>query len=207
VPPQLLTAIGLVESGRLDPAHHTLAPWPWSVDADGVGHYYASKQAAIAATTALEAAGSKSIDVGCMQINLQQHRSVFASLDEAFDPMANTKYAARFLESLYRQTGSWPKAAAAYHSQTPGIGEAYREDVMARWPLASRYGGDIATAPATEKVDPYHVLTASFRAQLQGDALFRARRNAAMLIPAHAAPRPKKSRTARIASAERDVER
>jgi hypothetical protein len=123
-----------------------------------------------------------------MQINLQNHPAAFASLDEAFDPAANTAYAARFLRALYVQTGSWPAAAAAYHSQTPGIGEPYRDRVMAIWPLAGRYGGTNLTSTAfrsaSASIDPYHVLTPAFRAQLEQDAAFRAARNAAMLMPA-----------------------
>ena len=29
--------------------------------------------------------------------------------------------------------GSWPRAAAAYHSQTPALGQAYQERVLAVW--------------------------------------------------------------------------
>jgi len=187
LPPRLLDAIGVVETGRPDPVRHTVLPWPWSLDVDGVGYFYASKQEAVAAAERYRAQGAASIDVGCMQINLQNHPSAFASLDQAFDPAANTAYAARFLRALYLQTGSWPAAAAAYHSQTPGIGEPYRDRVMAVWPLAGRYGGTIVTATGfrspSASIDPYHVLTPAFRAQLEQDAAFRAARNAAMLMP------------------------
>ena len=98
---------------------------------------------AIAAVQALQAAGIRSIDVGCMQVNLFYHPTAFASLDEAFDPLANARYAARFLAVLYRREGTWPAAAAAYHSQTPALGAAYAQRVMAAWPGA---GGRFALA-------------------------------------------------------------
>ncbi len=47
--------------------------------------------------------------------------------------MANAAYAGRFLTQLYGQTGTWPKAAAGYHSLTPEIGEEYERRVMAVW--------------------------------------------------------------------------
>jgi Transglycosylase SLT domain len=185
LPPRLLDAIGVVETGRPDPVHHVVMAWPWSLDVNGAGYFYASKDEAVAAAARFRAAGANSIDVGCMQINLQDHPTAFASLDEAFDPYANTAYAARFLQALYQQTGNWPAAAAAYHSQTPGIGEPYRDRVMAAWPLAGRYGATIVASAAvgSASLDPYHVLTPSFRAQLERDAAFRAARNAAMVSP------------------------
>lgn len=134
VPLALMRAIGVVETGRPDPRTHTVQPWPWSVDADGQSRFYDTKAEAIAAVQALQAAGIRSIDVGCMQVNLFYHPTAFASLEEAFDPLANARYAARFLAVLYRREGTWPAAAAAYHSQTPELGAAYAQRVMAAWP-------------------------------------------------------------------------
>jgi hypothetical protein len=132
LPPRLLGAIAEVESGRLDAAGH-LRPWPWTIDAEGRGQFFASKQEAVAAVQALQAQGVQSIDVGCMQVNLTHHPNAFVSLDQAFDPTANAQYAARFLNTLYGISGSWLQATAAYHSQTPAIGAEYQERVMARW--------------------------------------------------------------------------
>jgi hypothetical protein len=178
LPPRLLNAIGIVETGRLDPFRHVVAPWPWSVNANGEGHMYDSKAQAIAAVLHLQAAGIDSIDVGCMQINLHHHPDAFASLEEAFDPSANTIYASRFLWSLFEQTGSWPSAAAAYHSQTPSLGGPYAARVMAIWPDAGRFGG--SSAPPSITVDPAGVYTPEFRARLSADAARLAAREAAM---------------------------
>jgi hypothetical protein len=134
VPPGLMAAIGRVESGRHDPVNGALHPWPWTVDAEGQGSFYDSKEQAIAAVRALQARGVRSIDVGCMQVNLQQHPAAFASLEQAFDPSANADYAGRFLTELHRQAGAWPAAAALYHSATPELGKAYQQKVMAVWP-------------------------------------------------------------------------
>jgi hypothetical protein len=132
LPLRLLGAIAQVESGRPDDAGN-VRPWPWTIDAEGSGQYFASKQQAIDAVRTLQARGVHSIDVGCMQVNLMYHPNAFASLDEAFDPIANALYAARFLNTLYGMSGSWVQAAAAYHSQTPAIGADYQQRVMARW--------------------------------------------------------------------------
>jgi hypothetical protein len=138
IPPGLMAAIGQVESGRHDPASGALHPWPWTVDAEGQGAFYDSKPQAIAAVRGLQARGVRSIDVGCMQVNLLQHPDAFNSLEQAFDPMANADYAARFLVTLHGQTAAWPAAAAMYHSATPELGAAYQQKVMAAWPEALR---------------------------------------------------------------------
>ncbi len=132
VPDRLMHAIGVVESGRRDEAGATGA-WPWTINAEGVGSYFSSKAEAIAAVMALRARGVRSIDVGCMQVNLKYHPTAFDSLEDAFDPVVNTRYAASFLQRLFAQTGSWPGAAAGYHSLNPEIGGPYAQKVLAVW--------------------------------------------------------------------------
>src|SRR6185312_155219 len=132
VPAGLLPAISVVESGRAD-SRGAVHPWPWTINAEGQGRFFDTKEDAIAAVQALQARGVKSIDVGCMQVNLMHHPSAFASLDAAFDPATNAMYGAKFLSALYGQLGSWPVAAAAYHSQMPELGDDYRRRVMLAW--------------------------------------------------------------------------
>jgi hypothetical protein len=134
LPQGLLAAIGRVESGRHDPVDGAQHPWPWTVDAEGQGSFYDTQAQALAAVRALQARGVRSIDVGCMQVNLLQHPNAFASLEQAFDPQANAEYAARFLTELHSQTSAWPTAAAHYHSATPELGAEYERKVMAIWP-------------------------------------------------------------------------
>ncbi len=176
LPAKLLDAIALVESGRPDPVTGRAAPWPWTITAGGIGHFYATKDDAIAAARDFQTLGIRSIDVGCLQINLLQHPGAFASLDEAFDPMANASYGARFLEALHRQTGNWPQAAAAYHSQTPGIGQPYEIRVMAIWPLASQFpDSGIGLRGAASPAVDYSRYTPAFAAQVRRMVEDRAR--------------------------------
>jgi hypothetical protein len=82
-----------------------------------------------------------------MQVNLQQHPEAFRSLGQAFDPATNAEFAAGLLVSLFNQAGSWPLAAAAYHSQTPTLGAAYQRQVLAAWAQPDRPVA-AASAPA-----------------------------------------------------------
>ena len=133
VPDQLLDAISRVESGRYDQDQGAVRAWPWTINAEGQGHFYASKAEAVEAARQFRARGIQSMDVGCTQINLMFHPTAFSSLEDAFDPGHNASYAARFLTDLFHQTGSWPHAAAAYHSQTPELGTDYQRKVLEAW--------------------------------------------------------------------------
>jgi len=133
LPPGLLGAIGVTETGRVDARSGRVRPWPWTVNAEGEGQFFETKQQAVAAVRALQARGVRSIDVGCLQVNLMYHRDAFATLEDAFDPPVNAAYAARFLNTLYVEGRNWAHAIAAYHSETPALGDAYRVLVMAQW--------------------------------------------------------------------------
>ena len=71
------------------------------------------------------------IDVGCLQVDLTLHPRAFASLDEAFDPVANADYAARYLTSLYRDEAghNWDVAVGLYHSHTASLAADYRDRI------------------------------------------------------------------------------
>ena len=131
-PDKLVPSIARVESGRLDASTGKVRPWPWTINVEGAGYFFETKAEVIAAVQALQSKGKRSIDVGCMQVNLMHHPTAFADLDEAFDPGANARYAVKFLTALYQQTRDWPLATAWYHSSTPEFGEEYQRLVFGR---------------------------------------------------------------------------
>jgi hypothetical protein len=133
LPPGLLMAVGLVESGRAE-ARGEMSPYPWALRANGRSLIFADREEAAREILLLQMAGTTSIDTGCMQVNLFWHADAFANPTDALDPLRNVRYAARFLQRLYDQLGDWPSAVAAYHSRNPARGEAYRLRVFAAWP-------------------------------------------------------------------------
>jgi len=162
LPPGLLFAIGKIETGRPNPVTGAIEPWPWSTNQGGIGHYFNSAAEAIAWTSQAQAQGLRSIDVGCFQINLFYHSEAFATLEEAFDPVANALYAARFLVTLYRRAGGWPLAVAQYHSADPALGGPYGDRVYSAWNgtwpggfAAGGGGRTTLTARVTNVPDPF----------------------------------------------------
>lgn len=145
IPTHLMQSVAMAESGRYDKAHKAVLAWPWTINAEGAGKYLPTKAAAVAEVKRLQAQGVKSIDVGCMQINLVHHAKAFANLEQAFDPGHNVAYGSEFLRERYEATKSWNTAVAHYHSQTPERGEPYRDRVLAIW-QKQQQGGDAAVA-------------------------------------------------------------
>ena len=133
IPRHLLASISKVESGRYDKATKEVIAWPWTINAEGKGFRYKTKYEAITAVKKLQSQGVKSIDVGCMQVNLHHHKKAFKTLEDAFDPRKNIDYAARFLSDLKENHKSWTQAVAHYHSATPKHHRPYRKKVYDTW--------------------------------------------------------------------------
>ena len=133
LPPQLLSAIALAESGRWDRERGTTYAWPWTVVAQGHSYYLSSRQRAIELIYKLRARGVRNIDVGCMQVNLRYHGAAFRTIEEAIDPATNVAYAAVFLRRLHGRTHSWSESVGLYHSGIAARGDPYRARVFRIW--------------------------------------------------------------------------
>ena len=131
IPDKLLRAVSLIESGRS--TVKGLIAWPWTINVKGRGHFFSTKQEAVAEVKRLQKKGVKSIDVGCMQINLHHHPEAFESLEQAFDPAHNVAYGAAFLKKLQRHHNDWSLAVGHYHSATPEVHQPYQDKVLKKW--------------------------------------------------------------------------
>jgi hypothetical protein len=153
LPPGLLYAIGLVESGFHDAATGMRRPWPWTLDIDGKGRFFGSEHAALEAVAAIASADPRAadVDIGCLQVSLQQHPQAFGSPAEAFDPAKNADYAARYLTALHRAGLDWLEAAGSYHSNTPALAEPYRRLVEE---VYAGFGGSPQPARSTSREPP-----------------------------------------------------
>ena len=123
VPLEVLRAITLTETGRK--MSGAVKPWPWTVNMEGAGHWFDTRDAAKAFVFKRFKEGARSFDVGCFQVNYKWHGQAFASIEDMFDPLQNALYAASFLKSLREELGDWRSAAGAYHSRTPEYAKRY----------------------------------------------------------------------------------
>jgi hypothetical protein len=131
IPAYLLKAVSLTETGRSGP-NRRVSSWPWTVHDGSVGHYFATKEAAVAFVREIRTDGKRSIDVGCMQVNLRHHPRAFTSVAAGFDPLVNIRYAAQFLTQLKDGAANWQEAIARYHSFSPDL-EDYAYKVLTYW--------------------------------------------------------------------------
>jgi hypothetical protein len=112
IPRGLLMAIAMTESGLNG------RPDPYAMNIAGRGYHANGFQDMNNVISANWQRGVKSIDVGCMQINLKFHGDKFAHMTDLIDPTTNVNYGASFLINLATQEGSWKDAVMSYHNRT-----------------------------------------------------------------------------------------
>lgn len=115
IPPYLLRAISIVESGYTYRGRY--GPWPWVLNINGVARFFRSKNEAYSVLSEGLKKGY-TIDVGPMQINVSFHAKNFKNPQDMLDIKSNVYYAAAFLRKLYEAHGCWIKAVKAYHGNT-----------------------------------------------------------------------------------------
>ncbi|MBL4806040.1 MAG: lytic transglycosylase domain-containing protein [Rhodobacteraceae bacterium] len=141
MPADVLYTITLTETGRSRDGR--LRPWPWTVNMEGRGFWFDTREEAMTYVQARFDEGARSFDVGCFQINYKWHHQHFDSIEEMFDPMANARYAARFLSELYDESADWTKSAGMYHSRN----ETYASRYRARFTRIRATLGDMPETP------------------------------------------------------------
>ncbi len=124
MPVDVMRALTLVETGRSRGG--AFRPWPWTINLEGKGYWFDTRAEAEAFARESLAAGARSFDVGCFQINYRWHGQAFASVEQMFGPQENAAYAARFMGKLFAEGGTWEWAAGAYHSRRETLAAGYR---------------------------------------------------------------------------------
>jgi len=157
VPLDVLKAVARTETGRS--GENGLQPWPWTVNMEGTGRWFATLDEARAYVFLNFKNGARSFDVGCFQINYKWHGDAFRSIDDMFDPKINAQYAATFLTELYQEFGNWSDAVGAYHSRSPELAKNYtarferiRADLTGNNQYSSTDPGDGWHLPGSENL-------------------------------------------------------
>ena len=141
VPADILYAVALSESGTVVDALHTRRPWPWTLNVEGTGHFYASRQAAHQALQGFLAEGRRSIDVGLMQVSWRWHRDQLGDLWKALDPDHNLRVGARILATCYRERRDRWDAVGCYHApNNQASASRYQRIVEAHWRRIAQRG-------------------------------------------------------------------
>lgn len=137
VPPKLLYAVALGESGRKVGGHWTA--WPWTLNVDGKGFYFSSREklfdALMKAITE-----SRSVDVGPMQLNWHWKFEWLPSPWLATEPVFNIGTGCRIIRAHYdaNPKAGWFEAAGRYHREANrakdyAARDRYIERVIKAW--------------------------------------------------------------------------
>ena len=141
IPPEVLYAVGLAESARRVDSTGTVRPWPWTLNVQGKGFFYSSRDQAEQALDGFLAAGLQSIDIGLMQINWRYHGKRLESPHRALDPYHNLRVAAEILRDCHRSRQDWWAAVGCYHApNSPHRANRYRARVFKHWQRITRRG-------------------------------------------------------------------
>ena len=141
VPPSVLYAIALTESGTRVDAKRSIRPWPWTLNVSGQGRFYATRKAAADALAFLLASGRESVDIGLMQVNRRYHRKRLGTPQLALDPYHNLRVAAAILQDCLRGRQDWWEAIGCYHApNNPSRAARYRGRVFEHWQRVTRHG-------------------------------------------------------------------
>jgi len=141
LPPEVLYAVALTESARQVDSTGNVRPWPWTLNVQGRGHFFASREEAEAALREHFDAGRTSIDIGLMQVNWRYHRQRLGSPQLALDPYHNLRVAAEILQHCRQSRQDWWAAVGCYHApNSPTRAARYQARVRAHWQRITRRG-------------------------------------------------------------------
>jgi len=134
LPATMLYAVALTESGHRVAATGMNRPWPWTLNVAGVGYHYPTRIKAWQALNRWLNQGTRSIDIGLMQVNWRYHYQRLGDPWQALDPYHNLRVGADILRDCYRTEGDWWASVGCYHAPgNPEKADRYRRRVQSRW--------------------------------------------------------------------------
>jgi hypothetical protein len=109
-------------------------PWPWTLNINGVGHYYQTMKDAVIAAKNAHREGARRLGVGFGQVEWVYHSERFnGSFENALNPKQNVKVVCEILVEAWRspKVNTWEDAIAYYHRPVlDKIARSYAEKVL-----------------------------------------------------------------------------
>lgn len=131
IEPEILLAVLMTESRRLDATGVYAKPSLYSLNVSGNAYHYKNrKEMASALAKYIESVSLRNIDIGPFQINAYWYGSKVKDLYELTDPMTNAKIGAQILGELRRTSKDLTISIGRYHSWTPHRTESYGRMVI-----------------------------------------------------------------------------
>jgi hypothetical protein len=179
VPLSILRAVSLAETGHTEPQSRQFSSWPWAIQSQNQGNWFADPQTALSYVRELLGQGVRNIDIGCFQLNYHWHGHGFQSLEDMILPQNNALYAAQFLQDLYTETGDWRVAVGQYHSRDDARAEVYLQRLEK---VYASHGGAVAAPVEARAERPERSLPTRFSLVAAPGPIISARTSARPLI-------------------------
>jgi len=113
VPPKMLYAIAMTESGLY--RNGESLPWPWTLNIAGHPKRYSDRAAMFEGLMSALRSGQTRIDIGPMQVNWYWQYELISSPWTITDPVVNFKVGAAIFKRHYTESGDWWTAVGRYH--------------------------------------------------------------------------------------------
>ncbi|HUN52533.1 MAG TPA: hypothetical protein VMU42_15520 [Candidatus Sulfotelmatobacter sp.] len=119
LPPGLLHAVALVESG------HEGKPHPYALRIGRRSYYPDNEAEALKLLRDRRGRFKRNVMVGCMQLSLAGYGGNFFQPEQILEPAANVRTAAEYLLDWKETAGSWSAALARFQGGRPRARQAY----------------------------------------------------------------------------------
>lgn len=90
-------------------------PWPWTLNINGVGHWFSSYESALKAAETAYSNGARRLGVGLGQLEWRYHSHRFENLKQALDPVENIKVVCSIVDEGLNSGISNSYVLAAYY--------------------------------------------------------------------------------------------
>ncbi|MDC0434764.1 hypothetical protein OAM69_03885 [bacterium] len=130
VPYKLLYAVAIAESNN--PNEAAFEPWPWTLNVNGKGMYFATKAEAVVTLTRELGKGTRNIDICAGQINYRYNHHLIPDINKALDLKPCLAAATHVLNRELRycklklRKRDWWCAVERYHSPGKSVNQRQR---------------------------------------------------------------------------------
>jgi len=136
IPPSILYAMALQESGRHMKGEWVA--WPWTLNIQGEAHYFEGRPELFKALMAALGQGITNIDIGPLQVNWHWQFEQLGSPWLSTDPVYSTNIACQLMKAQRRAGEDWWPAVGRYHRPADSprhrlAAQAYSDRVRQRW--------------------------------------------------------------------------
>jgi hypothetical protein len=135
LPGNLIRAIALEESRRLNAETNQVQPWPWTLHAENRALFFSSRREAESALRQLRYRGVTNIDVGAFQVNIRWNGHLTERPEDLLDPAVNIWAFSQVIRECQSRMKRVREVISCYHTGQPSSerGRRYADRVITRW--------------------------------------------------------------------------